>query len=163
MVIDGRRYVRQQRGACCYHTLAGPVVVRRESIRLVGMHNGPTVVPLEVRAGLRERSTPALAFSITQGFAERPLRHYELEMRAAYRHTPSRSTLERIGKRVSAALETMVTDAEPAIRNAEPGVPKVGSLSVGLDRTSVTMAEVTGPVALHAARIRRTARRSCRT
>ena len=65
VVLDGQRYARQQRGTCRYHTLAGPVVVGRESFRLVEMHNGPTVVPLEVRAGLLERATPALAFSVT--------------------------------------------------------------------------------------------------
>ena len=56
-----------------------------------------------------------------------------MEMRSAYRHTPSRSTLARIGKRVGAALETMVSDAEPTIRNAEPVLSEVASSSVGLD------------------------------
>src|SRR6266853_1281264 len=69
-------------------------------------------------SGSFEDATPALAFSITQGFAERPLRHYELEMRAAHRHTPSRSTLERIGKRVGEAIQAMVVDVEPTIRDA---------------------------------------------
>jgi hypothetical protein len=32
------------------------------------------VVPLELRAGLVENGTPALAFGVTRGFAERPLR-----------------------------------------------------------------------------------------
>jgi hypothetical protein len=51
-----------------------------------------------------ENATPALAFSVLQGFAERPLRHYEAEMEAAHRSLPSRSALERIGKRVGVRI-----------------------------------------------------------
>lgn len=142
VMVNGERYRRHDRGARRYHTLCGPVVVQRESYRLVGIHNGPTVVPLELRAGLVENATPALAFSVTQGFAERPLRHYEVEMRAAHRHAPSRSTLERIGKRVGGAIQALVVDVEPAIREAEPFVERVHSLSFGLDRTTVPMAEL---------------------
>jgi hypothetical protein len=54
---------------------------------------------------LRENATPALAFSVVQGFAERPLRHYQAEMAAAHRHVPSRSTLERMGKRIGDAIQ----------------------------------------------------------
>ena len=116
--VEGQRYRRHDAGARRYHTLCGTVVVQRDSYRLVGIHNGPTVVPLELQAGLLENATPALAFSITQGFAERPLRHYELEMHAAHRHTPSRSTLERIGKRVGDAIQAT---AAPLVR-IDPGL-----------------------------------------
>lgn len=155
VVVSGERYRRHDRGARRYHTLCGPVVVQRESYRLVGIHNGPTVVPLELRAGLIENATPALAFSVTQGFAERPLRHYEVEMRAAHRHAPSRSTLERIGKRIGAAIQAIVVDAEPEIREAEPVVEKVHSVSFGLDRTTVPMAELVDGAPAREPRIRR--------
>lgn len=155
VMVNGERYRRHDRGARRYHTLCGPVVVQRESYRLVGIHNGPTVVPLELRAGLVENATPALAFSVTQGFAERPLRHYEVEMRAAHRHAPSRSTLERIGKRVGGAIQALVVDVEPAIREAEPFVERVHSISFGLDRTTVPMAELVDGAARREPRIRR--------
>jgi hypothetical protein len=142
VLVDGQRYRRHTEGARTYHTLVGAVDVRRASYRQVGVHNGPTVVPLELRAGLVEHATPALAFSVTQGFAERPLRHYEIEMQAAHRAVPSRSTLERIGKRIGRAIQEMVTVVEPEIRAAEPIVAHVHSISVGLDRTTVPMAEV---------------------
>lgn len=141
VIVEGQRYRRHAEGTRQYHTLGGPVEVRRASYRLVGVHNGPTVIPLELRAGLRENATPALAFSVVQGFAERPLRHYEAEMAAAHRHVPSRSTLERIGKRVGEAIQAIVTDAEPAIRTAEPVVRAGHSISLGFDRTTVPMAE----------------------
>jgi hypothetical protein len=155
VVVAGERYRRHDRGARRYHTLCGAVVVSRASYRLVGIHNGPTIVPLELRAGLNENATPALAFSVTQGFAERPLRHYEMEMAAAHRHTPSRSTLERIGKRIGDAIESTIVDVEPEVRAAEPVAEGVRSISVGLDRTTVPMAEVIALVGPRAPRIRR--------
>jgi hypothetical protein len=142
VLVDGQRYRRHDDGTLSYHTLVGAVDVRRASYRQVGVHNGPTVVPLELRAGLVENATPALAFSVTQGFAERPLRHYEVEMQAAHRAVPSRSTLERIGKRIGRAIQAVVTVVEPQIRATEPVVANVHSISIGVDRTTVPMAEV---------------------
>src|SRR5262245_13465018 len=141
VVVDGQRYRRHVEGTQTYHTLCGPVEVRRASYRQVGIHNGPTVVPLELRAGLRENATPALAFSVVQGFAERPLRHYQAEMTAAHRQVPSRSTLERMGKRIGEAIQAIVTEVEPTIRMAEPVLPAGRSISIGFDRTTVPMAE----------------------
>lgn len=85
VVVGGERYRQHCVGAVRYHSLCGTIAIRRHSSRQVGVHNGPTIVPLELRAGLIEHATPALAFSVTQGFAERPLRHYEAEMEAAHR------------------------------------------------------------------------------
>lgn len=153
--VDGKDYRRHDSGARRYHTLCGPVTVARPSYRLVGVHNGPTVVPLELEAGIIENATPALAFSVTQAFAERPLRHYQVEMAAAYRHTPSRSTLERIGKRTGGSIVSIVVAAEPEIRAAEPVVEGVWGISFGLDRTTVPMAEVLANALLRERRIRR--------
>jgi len=140
--VDGQLYRRHAAGTRRYHTLCGPVEVRRSSYRQVGVHNGPTVVPLELRAGLRENATPALAFSVLQGFAERPLRHYQAEMAAAHRDVPSRSTLERMGKRIGEAIQAIVTEVEPMIRSTEPVVCAGRSISIGFDRTTVPMAEL---------------------
>lgn len=139
--VDGRTYRRHASGARRYHTLCGPVEVVRDTYRLVGVHNGPTVVPLEVEAGIVENATAALAFSVTQGFAERPLRHYEAEMAAAHRAVPSRSTLERIGKRVGQRLRDVLPLVENVVRASELVPERAHSLSVGLDRTTVPMAE----------------------
>src|SRR5207237_1351804 len=85
-------YRRHATGVRRYHTLCGAVEVRRDSYRRVGVHNGPTVVPLEVAAGIVENATPALAASVLEGFAMMPLRDYEGEMRAAHRVVPSRTS-----------------------------------------------------------------------
>lgn len=142
VTVDGDHYRQHQEGTCKYHTLCGPILVRRASYRRVGVHNGPTVVPLDLHAGLQQRATPALAFSVTQGFADGPLRQYEATMHAAHRSVPSRSALERIGKRIGEAIQAIVMTVEPELRAAEPQVATAHSISVGLDRTTVPMAEL---------------------
>jgi len=155
VVVGGERYQRCSEGTVRYHTLCGSIAIRRALYRQTGVHNGPTVVPLDLRAGLWENATPALAFSVTQGFATRPLRDYEREMHAAHRSVPSRSTLERIGKRIGTAIESSLDEHEPWVRAAEPHLDGVHSISVGLDRTTVPMAEPIPGAPIPAPRIRR--------
>jgi hypothetical protein len=153
--VDERTYRRRGEGAVRYHTLCGSVAVRRAIYRLVGVHNGPTVVPLELVAGLQENATPALAFSVTQAFASGPLRDYEQAMAAAHREVPSRSTLERIGKRAGARIDDTIAEVEPSIRASEPRLAGVCSISAGIDRTTVPMAELIPNAEMPEPRIRR--------
>jgi hypothetical protein len=155
VTVESQTYRRCGEGTVRYHTLCGPVAIRRATYRLVGVHNGPTVVPLELRAGLSHNATPALAFSTTQAFATGPLRDYETAMSAAHRRVPSRSTLERIGKRTGAEIEEVVAGLEPMVRIVEPVVDGVCSISMGLDRTTVPMAEPIPDVESPEPRIRR--------
>lgn len=140
--VNGERYRRHASGVRRYHTLCGAIEVRRDCYRLVGVHNGPTVVPIELEAGLIENATPALAFSTTQGFSERPLRHYEAAMEAAHRCVPSRSTLERIGQRIGERIRGALPVIEPIVRETETVPAEARSISIGLDRTTVPMAEL---------------------
>jgi hypothetical protein len=150
--VDGQHYRRHAAGTVRYHTLCGSVEIRRDTYRLVGVHNGPTVVPLELEAGILENATPALARSALQAFAMMPLRDYEDEMRAAHRRVPSRSTLERISKRVGKDLHEQLPVIEPVIRAEEEVPEQAASISVGIDRTTIPMAE---PVLHPASRCRR--------
>jgi hypothetical protein len=143
VLVDDQRYRRHASGVRRYHSLCGSVAVRRDSYRLVGVHNGPTVVPLEIEAGIIENATPALAHSAIQAFATMPLRHYEDEMRAAHRAIPSRSTLERVGKRIGAAVREALPVIEPIVRSREVVPKQAHSISIGLDRTTMPMAEPT--------------------
>jgi hypothetical protein len=74
VIVDGKRFRRHQPGAVEYHTLVGQVRVERWTYREIGVRNGPTIVPLDLAAGLIHRSTPALAYSIAHGFAAGPTR-----------------------------------------------------------------------------------------
>jgi hypothetical protein len=49
-------YKRHQSGAVQYYTLAGPEMIVRDTYREVGVHNGPTVVPLERREQQRSNA-----------------------------------------------------------------------------------------------------------
>ena len=141
ILVDGQRYRRHLDGTKSYHSLCGELTVTRATYRLVGVHNGPTVVPLELEAGIFANATPKLASSVLLGFAERPLRHYEAEMESAHRVVPSRSTLERIGKRIGCEMKRSLPMIEPVIRAFEAVPTQTHSISIGLDRTTVPMEE----------------------
>lgn len=146
VIVDGRQYRRHATGTLRYHTLCGRVDVRRDTYRMVGVHNGPTIVPLELEAGIQQNATPALVLSVVQAFAMMPLRDYEDEMRAAHRVVPSRSTLERISKRVGREIHEHLPVIEPILRAEEKVSPAVASVSVGIDRTTIPMAEAQEPL-----------------
>lgn len=144
VIVDGQHYRRHAAAKVTYHSLCGSLDVRRHTYRLVGMHNGPTVVPLELAAGIRARATRTLVHSVLHGFATGPLRDYEDAMRLGHRRVPSRTTLERMAKAVATQLNTELPILECRIREVEPVAAHAHSITVGLDRTTAPMAEPTG-------------------
>ena len=60
--VDGVIYHRHQPGTVTYFTLCGSLEIDRWTYREMGIRNGPTIVPLELEAGLVEHGTPALGF-----------------------------------------------------------------------------------------------------
>jgi hypothetical protein len=62
-------------------------------------------------------------------------------MEAAHRSVPSRSTLERIGKRIGDRIRATLPIIEPIVRASEMVPEAARSISIGLDRTTVPMAE----------------------
>ena len=56
--IDDVVYVRHHVGTVTYHSLCGPLAVRRATYREVGAHHGPTVVPLDLATGLIAGAPP---------------------------------------------------------------------------------------------------------
>lgn len=146
VVVSKQRYRRHAVGTVTYHSLCGPLKVRRHSYRLVGIHNGPTVVPVELAAGIHARATRALAHSVAHGFATGPLRDYEDAMRIGHRSVPSRSTLERMAKAVATQLDHDGPSLERVVRAREPVAAHAHSITVGMDRTTTPMAEPTGAV-----------------
>jgi len=141
VVVDGERYRRHESGEGTYHSLNGPAIVRRCTYRKVGVHNGPTIVPLELATGMIAGATPSLAYGVAQGHAELPTRRQEEQLRAAHPVPPSRSTLERIARTIASAVQRALPVIEPAVRAAEEVPATVTTVSVGLDRTSTRMSE----------------------
>ncbi len=142
ILIDGVLHRRSHDlGRGMYHSLCGPLHPYRAPYRPVGGRNGPTVVPLELEAGIAEGATPALAYNIVHGYANETSRLYQEQMGTAHRKVPSRSTVERIGKALGKKAKEAAPSIERYLRQSE-GVPEgTVAMSLGLDRTSVPYEE----------------------
>ena len=143
--VGGEHYRRHERGTVPYHSLCGDLPVERYTYRQKGVRNSPTIVPVEVAAGLIEGATPALAYSIADGIAEMPSRRYEELIHAAHRHLPSRSTTERLAKRIGNEVKRDIILVEAIVRSDETLPEGAHAISIGLDRTTVPMAEERPP------------------
>jgi len=139
--VDGKRYKRHQSGAVQYYSLAGALLVVRDTYREVGVRNGPTIVPLDLIAGLAERATPAMARNLAHGYARHDMRTHCDVLREAHRCPPPRATAERLAKALAEAAHSHVAAVE-RVAFAATTVPQDASgLTIGFDRTSVPMAE----------------------
>ena len=112
--VDGVIYQRHEPGTVRYYTLCGALDLERWTYREIGVRNGPTIVPLELAAGLVEHTSPALGVRIALGYAKDHMRSAEEDMQADHRCPPSRSTLERVAK----AIGTEATRVAPRIARA---------------------------------------------
>jgi len=70
----GVPYSLHEPGSATYHGLCGPLEIKRPTHRAVGVRNGPTVVAVELAAGLVEGATPALAYNVAHGYAQHDMR-----------------------------------------------------------------------------------------
>jgi hypothetical protein len=131
-------YRRHCPGVVTYHSLVGPLRVRRYTYRECGRH-GPTHVPLDLAAGLMERMTPALARCVALGYAHMPLRTCEELMIASGLRPPSRSTLDRTARDLGAYAVASNTEIEPLVRANEVTSSQTRLVAVGLDRVAVPM------------------------
>jgi hypothetical protein len=139
--VNGEEYRLHESGTGTYWSLVGPAEIRRSTYRKVGVRNGATVVPLELIAGVIEGATPALSYDVAQGYAEHDMRTHGRQLESAYRVPPPRATLERLAKRLGAAAQQAVPKLEPVLRQLEVLPEGAHGLVLGLDRTSVPMAE----------------------
>jgi hypothetical protein len=142
ILVDGVQYKRHQPGVGLYHCLSGRLQVQRDTYRQVGVRNGATIVPLELAAGLVEGATPALGFSIADGYACHDMRQHGSLLEGARRVPPPRATLERMAKRIAASAVDAAPRIEAYLRSANELPEGVHGVAIGLDRTSVPMAEL---------------------
>jgi len=139
--VDGVEYKRHQSGCATYHSLCGPIRVSRATFRESGVRNGPTLVALDLKVGIVERATPALAHRIALGYAQAPSRQVEEQLRACVRQPPSRSTLERIAKAIGTRANARAVEIDEVVRHEETLPSGIVAISVGIDRTTVPMEE----------------------
>jgi hypothetical protein len=141
VLVDGVPYRRHLPGTETYYSLSGPLVVPRHTYRQKGVHNGPTLVPLELVAGIVEGATPALAYNVAHGYAQHDMRQHGDALVAAHRAPPPRATLERLAKRIAAAATEQAPRIEARLRRAEKVPEGAHAISMGLDRTATPIAE----------------------
>lgn len=115
--------------------------VTRSTYRKASVRNGATVVPLDLLTGIVEGATPALAYRIALGDAQCPGRQWEQQLIASHRRPPSRSTLERIAKKVGSAIKAASPSILRVVRAAEELNDDAHAISMGLDRTTIPMEE----------------------
>lgn len=139
--VGGVEYVEHSPGTVEYHSLSGPIEVRRSTYRRVGVHNGATVVPLDLEAGLIERATPAMAKAAALGYAKHELRGVLEDLECAHRVPPSRATMERMACSIAAEANVAAPLIEKRLRRRELLPEGAHGIVLGLDRGSVPMAE----------------------
>ena len=141
--VGRREYKRHQPGTVRYFSLCGAVDITRWTYRCTDERNGPTIVPLELAAGLAKGATPALAFALAQGIAKSPVRSVEQDLKAAHRTPPSRTTMDRIARHLGTLVNECVERIEPKLRKREMLPADAKAINLGLDRTTIPMEEST--------------------
>ena len=141
VVVDGVAYRQHESGMGHYASLNGRLDVSRKTYREVGVRNGPTIVPLELVAGLVEGATPAMAYNVADGYARCDMRQHGEALTLAHRVPPPRATLERLAKRIAKEVDEVAPRVESVIRRGEKLPEGTQAVVMGLDRTSAPMAE----------------------
>lgn len=144
--VDGELYRRhgERAGKVAYHSLFGEVTVARWSYRRQGVKNGETVVPLELRAGIQARSTPALCRFILGTYGDDGSRRMSKWLEYSGRNGPPRATLHRTAEELAELVYVTTPVLEPLIREEETVPENAVAISVGLDRVTAPMEELRG-------------------
>lgn len=146
VVVEGRRYHRlEQPSSATYHGRWGSHEIEEALYREVGVHNGPTVKPIELRVGIIEHMTPDMARIVGELSADRSSRGVERTLRATGLVPPSRAFLAKHTTEMGIEIADQVGDLEQVARDADVVPIEVASVSTGLDRMSVRMSEPADP------------------
>jgi hypothetical protein len=140
--VDEQRFRRlKQSSSATYFSRWGAHHIEESLYREVGVHNGRTVKPIEVRLGLVENMTPDLARIVGELSAERSSRPVARTLKVVGFAAPSRSFLEDHVSRMSREMAELAPDLEAHARASQPLPAGIASVSCGLDRMAVRMAE----------------------
>jgi len=141
--VEGKRYgPLKQASSATYYGRWGSHDIEEALYRETGVHNGPTIKPLELKMGMVARHmTPDLARVMGELFADRSSREVERTMRATGLVPPGRAFIERRMKQMAGEIADECEALEQAARVATPVGPEVASVSCGMDRYSVRMSE----------------------
>jgi hypothetical protein len=145
--VDGRRYRRlEQASSATYHGRWGSHYIEEPLYREVGVHNGPTIKPIELRVGIIEHMTPDMARVVGELSADKSSRGVERTLCVTGLVPPSRAFLAKHTTEMGIEIADQATVLEQVARTAEVIPAEVASISTGLDRMSVRMSEPVDPV-----------------
>jgi len=144
--VEGRKYQRlEQPSSATYYGQWGSHEIEEALYREVGVHNGPTIKPIELRLGLIEHMTPDMACVVGELIADKSSRGVERTLRVTGLVPPSRAFLAKHTTEMSIEIADQAESLEQAARMTEIVPAEVASISTGLDRMSVRMSELADP------------------
>ena len=139
VVVQGQRYRRVLRSPQTYQSLAGPLHLERHLYRPEG-GRGRTICPLELRLGLLAGLwTPGAAEAASLAVSEMPPEEAAALLPKLGGMRPSRASLERLPKQVTAEWEGQREAWEEALRAAATVPPDAVTMAVSLDGVQVPM------------------------
>ncbi len=125
-----------------YFTAAGEVTILRRLYRQVGVHNGPTLDVVAVRAGTVGDWLPGVAKAMAHLMQQGTAREAETTALRMGRMPYSRSSFERVGLEVGELYVERRLDIEGELVEELVVPSEATSVSVAVDRASVPMEEI---------------------
>jgi hypothetical protein len=140
--VDGTKFRRlNQASSATYFSRFGAHFIEEALYREVGVHNGQTIKPVELRAGIVEHMTPAMARVVGKLSGDHNSRALDRTLCSVGYAPPSRAFLQDHVTRMGDEIADVADELEQASRDTESPVRGVASVSCGLDRMSVRMSE----------------------
>lgn len=140
--VEGKLYEQlDQPSSATYHGWWGEHHVEEALYREVGVRNGPTIKPIELRAGIVEHMTPDLARVVGALTADDSSRQLERTLRTTGIASPSRAFLAKRSTAIGDEMADVAAELEASSRTAEDLPEGIASASCGLDRMAVRMSE----------------------
>jgi hypothetical protein len=144
--VDGHRYRRlEQPSSATYHGRWGDHHIEEALYRQIGVRNGPTIKPIELRVGIIEGMTPDMARIVGELGAEAGSRGVAKMLRVTGLVAPGRAFIAKRTTQMAVEIAAEIEQLEQAARDAEPVAAEVGSVSCGMDRMAVRMSELADP------------------
>jgi hypothetical protein len=141
--VDGKKFRRlDQASSATYFGRFGAHHIEEALYRQVGVRNGPTIKPIELRMGIVERMTPDMARVVGRLTADHNSRALERTLIAVGHVPPSRAFLQDHVTRFGVEVADAAAELEQAARDDKAPPCGVASVSCGLDRMAVRMSEI---------------------
>jgi hypothetical protein len=143
VLVDGEEHVRVLRSEATYQTSAGKVSVPRHLYR--PRSGGPTVVPLDLRAGIVAGGwTPRAAKQAVFAMAHLPIETSAEMFAMVGCMVPSKSSLDRLNAEVGATWEVDRPAHEAALRRSLVVPPQAKTVAASIDGVMVPMRDGDG-------------------